>query len=192
MTNTPLPSVKELRRSALLARRALSDHDRAIASARIASRVVRSREFSAASTLACYLPMREEVDTSRIVARAWRAKKRIFAPVVGRGGRMTFWELRPETHLQRNCYGLWEPVGSVQIAAKDLDLVITPLVAFDTSLNRIGMGGGYFDRCFAFLRHRRNWSQPKLVGLAFDCQQVEKIEPNPWDIPLYRIISDRR
>ncbi|MFZ9053842.1 MAG: 5-formyltetrahydrofolate cyclo-ligase [Woeseiaceae bacterium] len=190
MTHTPVPSMKDLRRTALLARRALTDDERAIASARIVSRVVRSREFSAANTLACYLPMREEVDTTRIIARAWRAKKRIFAPVVDSVGGMTFRELRPETLLERNRFALWEPVGSAQIAAKDLDLVITPLVAFDRNLNRIGMGGGYFDRCFAFLKHRRNWLRPKLVGVAFDCQHVEKIEPNHWDIPLYRIFSD--
>jgi 5-formyltetrahydrofolate cyclo-ligase len=54
------------------------------------------------------------------------------------------------------------------------------------------MGGGYFDRCFHFLKHRRKWLRPKLLGIAFDCQKVEKIVSNPWDIPLYQVITEIR
>ena len=70
-----------------------------------------------------------------------------------------------------------------------LDVVITPLVAFDEYGHRIGMGGGYFDRTFSFLGNRQSWFHPKLVGLAFACQKVEKIQPNPWDIRLFCTIS---
>lgn len=190
MSNTSSPTKDELRVSALRARRALNDHERARASAKIALRVVHRREFSAAQTLACYLPMHDEVDPSDIIARAWRAKKRVFAPVIDNKRGMTFRQLLPETRLERNCYGLWEPVDGQRIATRDLDLVVTPVVAFDAKRNRIGMGGGYFDRCFAFLKPRRSWLHPKLIGVAFDCQRAEKIESSPWDIPLYRIISE--
>ena len=73
---------------------------------------------------------------------------------------------------------------------ESIDLVITTLVSFDTNNNRIGMFGGYFDRSFAFLKHKKRWLRPKLIGLAFACQKVEKIETNPWDIRLYSVISD--
>ena len=103
---------------------------------------------------------------------------------------MVFRKLDRDTTLQRNRFGLWEPVSGVCVSSKSLDLVITPLVAFDTNNNRIGMGGGFFDRSFAFLKHKKRWLRPKLIGLAFACQKVEKIETNPWDIRLYSIISD--
>ncbi len=134
--------------------------------------------------------MPEEVDTLTIVERAWRANKRIFVPVLRKRGKMSFVELRPTTTLARSEFGLWEPVDGEEISPRDLDLVVTPTVAFDDECHRIGMGGGYFDRCFAFLRHRQRWLRPKLAGVAFASQKVEKISPNPWDIRLYRIFTD--
>ena len=134
--------------------------------------------------------MSDEVDPGRIIGRAWRAKKRVFAPVTDSRGGMTFLRLQPDTPLQISHYGLWEPLAGAEIAATDLDMVVTPLVAFDKQQNRIGMGGGYFDRCFAFLKHRQRWRRPKLIGVAFACQEVEIIVPNPWDIRLYRVISE--
>ena len=171
-------------------RQEMSHADRVDASRRIAERFLNSRHFLNCRTLACYLATWDEVDTNSIIERAWRAKKRIFAPVIGTRGEMTFRRLLPETTLVRNQFGLWEPTSDLQIDPSDLDVVVTPLVAFDSDYNRIGMGGGYFDRTFAFLGGRRSWLRPKLVGLAFDCQKVEKISPKPWDIRLYHVYSD--
>ena len=156
----------------------------------ISSRVMRMHEFIACKSVACYLPMPDEVDATAVIARAWHMGKQVYAPVINRDGAMAFVELTPQTELRRNWYGLWEPESGSQISARDLDLVITPVVAFDENRHRIGMGSAYFDRCFAFLRNRRHWRQPKLVGIAFNCQQVEKIKPNPWDIPLYKVITE--
>ena len=180
-----------LRKKALDARRAMSAESRAIASARICSRIIRSHAFFAATSIACYLPMADEVDPGRIIARAWCAKKRIFCPVTEKKGKMFFRRLERDTVLRRNNFGLWEPVDGEIISARQLDLVITPLVAFDDDNNRIGMGGGYFDRYFAYQKRATHWVRPKLVGVAFDCQKVEKIAANPWDIRLYAVVSDR-
>lgn len=162
------------------------------ASNRISSAVVQSHEFNAANFVACYLPMKDEVDTARVILRAWCANKRVYAPVAEPDGVMIFRELMPDTRLEKNAFGLWEPKGSSSISCRQLDLIITPLVAFDPNCNRIGMGGGYFDRSFAFLKHRRQWLRPKLMGVAFDCQEVKKIEVNPWDIRLYSVITESR
>ena len=182
--------IAQQRNKALKARRALDNYARIIANSRINEKFIRSHEFSAARTVACYLPMDDEVDPSRIIERAWCAKKRVFCPVIEKNGSMVFRKLDRDTMLHRNYYGLWEPVNGVTISSRSLDLVVTPLVAFDTNNNRIGMGGGFFDRSFAFLKHKQRWLRPKLIGLAYACQKVEEIETNPWDIRLYSVISD--
>lgn len=188
MSGSPLAS---LRRSSLEARRAMSAAERRRASKQICAHVIRSHEFAAARHIACYLPMDDEVDPGRIIARAWRAGKQVFVPVVGSRHEMRFANLEPDTSLIRNRFGIWEPQSSQEIAARELDLVITPLAAFDSRAERIGMGGGFYDRHFAFLKHRRCWRRPKLVGVAFACQEVTRITPNPWDVRLYAVVSEQ-
>ena len=103
---------------------------------------------------------------------------------------MRFVETHPRTRLVRNRFGLWEPESGDEIFAQKLSVVVTPTVAFDEGKHRIGMGGGYYDRAFRTLKNKCNWLPTKLVGFAFDCQKVEKIPANPWDIPLYRVITE--
>jgi len=181
-----------LRKRALRARRGMSEEARVAASQIICRRVCESREFYSSKVIACYLPMHDEVDTREIIERAWRANKRVFVPILRSRSEMMFCQIDPESELEKNSFDLWEPTRGILIEPRHLDFVVTPTVAFDSRRNRIGMGGGYFDRCFAFLRHRKTWIRPKLVGVAFQCQEVEKITPNPWDIRLYRIITDRK
>ena len=178
------------RRNALRARREMHPDDRAKSSELICKRVIHSGIFFSSHAIGCYLPTDEEVDTRSIIERGWRANKRIFIPVLRKGRKMLFREMQSETVLERNAYGVWEPTSGDFISPRKLDIAIAPTVAFDSDNNRIGMGGGYFDRCFSYLRHRKYWLRPKLIGVAFDCQKVEKISPNAWDIPLYRVFTD--
>jgi 5-formyltetrahydrofolate cyclo-ligase len=169
----------------------MSPVEREIAARHILRHVLAAHEFTAARDVACFLSMPDEVDTYPVFARAWRAKKRIFAPVIDFRGKMFFRLVDPGTSLVRNDFGLWEPdVTTESIDPRRLDLVLTPLAAFDADINRIGMGGGYFDRCFAFLRHRHRWLRPKLMGIAFNSQRVAKIAANPWDIRLYGLATE--
>ncbi|MDH3430554.1 MAG: 5-formyltetrahydrofolate cyclo-ligase [Gammaproteobacteria bacterium] len=184
-------TMSRLRHSAIDARRSMSDEARANASSIICHKVIHSHEFMSCETIACYLPLADEVDPIDVIDRAWCAKKRIFSPVIDMRGNMIFRQLTPNTDLRRNNFGLLEPVSGTVVTAKSIDLVITPVVAFDNEHHRIGMGGGYFDRSFYFLKHRKKWLRPKLLGVAFDCQEVEKFAPNPWDIPLYQVITER-
>ena len=178
------------RAKALDARRAMTADERASASAIIGERIIRSHEFGACQLLGAYLPMRDEVDTTVIIDRAWRAQKRVFVPVTDTHGTMNFCEISPDTVVARNQFGVWEPVSGVIVDARNLDVVITPVVAFDDSKRRIGMGGGYYDRCFHFLRNRRKWLKPKLIGVAFACQQSVAIPHDSWDIPLYSVVTE--
>lgn len=179
-----------LRDRSRAARAAMSDRDRDRASMKIADRVVRAHWFRRARNVACYLPMHDEVDTWFVIKRAWQMKKRIFVPIVERKYTMKFRELVPQSMLAPNRFGILEPLAGTTIAPHALHVVLTPVVAFDGGNRRIGMGGGYYDRTFAFLRNRRQLLRPKLVGLAFACQRVEKIAANPWDIRTFCIVHD--
>jgi 5-formyltetrahydrofolate cyclo-ligase len=181
---------RDLRKKSRNARLKLSEDQRRSASARIAATVVHSHFFRRSRRIACYLPMPEEVDTWPIIERAWRMKKRIFAPVTGPNRLLRFREVGPETELLTTDFGLLEPVTGAVVSARALDLVLTPMVAFDGDCNRIGMAGGYYDRTFSFLRARESFFRPKLVGLAFACQRVEKIPTNPRDIKVYRVVTE--
>ena len=180
----------KLRDRGLAAREGMSDEEQEAASDKISAAVVQARWFRRCERIGCYLPMAGEVDTWSIIARAWRMKKRIFAPIIEKNHTMSFRALSADSDLVENRYGLLEPLDEDSIRPRDLDVVITPLVAFDDAGNRIGMGGGYFDRTFSFLKHRRIHIHPKLIGLAFSCQQVEKIPANPWDIRVFSVVSE--
>jgi 5-formyltetrahydrofolate cyclo-ligase len=186
----PATTMQNLRKNARAARRAMSSAERNRASRRITDRFLNSRYFLVSDALACYVSTWDEVDTSAIIERAWRAGKRVFLPVTAAHGKMIFRETLPDTELALNRFGLWQPVSGRSIDANGIDVVVTPLVAFDSFGNRIGMGGGYFDRTFAFLGNRHHWLRPKLIGVAFECQRIEKISPNPWDIPLFRVFTE--
>ena len=186
----PSITIKRLRMDARAARRSMSSAERERASRHVADCFLNSRYFLVSDTIACYLSTWDEVDTSANIERAWSAKKRVFLPAISAHGKMTFHETLPGTAMTLNHFGLWEPVSGKVVDARDLDVVVTPLVAFDGERNRIGMGGGYFDRTFSFLRDRQHWLRPKLIGVAFSCQRVEKIPPNPWDIPVFRVFAD--
>ncbi|MEM9402447.1 MAG: 5-formyltetrahydrofolate cyclo-ligase [Pseudomonadota bacterium] len=181
-----------IRRNGLRARRALSDLQRLSYSLRIADRLERLPVFRSARCVAVYLSSWDEVDTSEIILRSWRANKRVVAPVIKNKSHFEFAELAPQTRLRNNIYGLQEPASSRKVAKHDIDIVITPLAAFDAHAARVGMGGGYYDRFFSSLATRHSYFRPRLVGVAFACQQSTKIPENPWDIPLYACITENR
>lgn len=180
----------ELRAAALHARRSLDAEARDEATQRIVGHFLRSAFFFKASAIGCFLSMPDEVGTSALIARAWSAKKRIYCPVVAAGRRLRFVEVTRNSALRRSGFGLLEPIDGDEIDPLTLDVVVTPVVAFDADGHRIGMGGGYYDRTFAELRNRRTWLHPKLVGVAFSCQKVQKIKANPWDIALHTILTE--
>jgi 5-formyltetrahydrofolate cyclo-ligase len=93
--------------------------------------------------------------------------------------------------LTRNFFGILEPPRDRRADARTLDLVLTPLVAFDSRGGRLGVGRGYYDRCFAFLRHRRSWVRPKLVGVGYSFQEIPPIELEPWDVRLWGAVTER-
>ena len=179
-----------LRRRGIQARRKLTTEQRDDASLLISDLLVRQPTFQRAKCVATYLPAEDEVNSWPLIERAWRMKKRVFAPIVKKNRHLHFCELGPNSRLSMNQFGLREPREGCRIDSRRLDLVIVPLVAFDDGCNRIGMGGGYYDRTFSFLRARQSFRKPKLIGVAFERQRVEHIPASPWDIPLFQVITE--
>ena len=174
-------------------RRQLPRAEQSAAAQNITERLLGQVFFQKAARIAAYLSFDGEVDTSLLISWAINAEKTICLPVlVNHEKDMKFAIYTPEQRLLPNRFGIPEPAREERcyVPANQLDLVLTPLVAFDQSLNRVGMGAGYYDRCFSFLRHRKNWVKPRLIGLAYDFQRVPAIKTHEWDVPLSGVATE--
>lgn len=182
---------RTLRRQLRARRRALGPGRQHAAARRLARTVAASPLFLQARRLALYLAADGEIDPAPLARLAWARGKQVFLPVLHPlwQDRLLFVAWRPGDRLARNRYGIPEPAALAgQVAPWQLDLVLLPLVGFDAAGNRLGMGGGYYDRTFA---RRLDWPRkPRLCGLAHRCQQVERLPVRPWDVPLERVFTD--
>lgn len=187
------PDKKALRRCIRRRRRSLSVDDARRAAAQVAAVLSRLNVFMAARRIAVFLPNDGEIDLGP--AMRHHAGKQYYLPVVPSPGRrrMGFAPVGPKTAYRKNRYGIAEPDVPVSalITARQLDLALVPLVAFDRQGRRLGMGGGYYDATFSFLASRSCWFQPGMVGVAFAFQEVPHIAPDPWDIPLSAVVTER-
>jgi 5-formyltetrahydrofolate cyclo-ligase len=148
-------------------------------------------EYRRARRVALFLAFDGEPSLADVVDGARRQRKQLYVPVL-RGMTMKFAELVPGAALAPNFFGIMEPKLGPRIDARKLDLVLTPLVAFDDRGVRIGVGRGYYDRAFKFLRHRSHWRRPKLLGVAYELQRVGPLTPSSWDVPLWGIVTEAR
>jgi 5-formyltetrahydrofolate cyclo-ligase len=136
------------------------------------------------------------MDPLPLLRLAHARHKRCYLPVLRPHPRRKLWfvEYRPGEPLARNAFGIPEPrLRNRRIRLPwALDLLLVPLVAFDANCNRLGMGGGYYDRTLAYLAQRRRWRRPLLVGIAHECQRVDVVPTNPWDVPLDMVATEDR
>ena len=156
-----------------------------------ATRLLRSAALRGARHIAVYLASPVELDTAPLIERLHRRGCHLYAPVVQHHGEMHWIELPPRhtRGLRRDAKGLRCPSARrPRRLARQLDAVIMPLLGFDEYGSRLGTGGGFYDRAFAFRRH---CSRPKLIGYAFAAQQVDRIPVEPWDVPLDAIVTER-
>ncbi len=177
-------------------RRSLSAREQSVAAEALAASIARHPLFLRSARIAFYWPSDGEIDPTIAMQEALARGKHCFLPVLYRGGtnRLLFGRCDGRSRLVRNRFGIPEPdlTRCGWRYANQLDLVFTPLVAFDRSGNRIGMGGGFYDSSLQRLRCRPNWRRPYVSGLAHDFQCIAEIAPNDWDIPLEAAITDRQ
>jgi 5-formyltetrahydrofolate cyclo-ligase len=141
-----------------------------------------------------YLSVASEFDLSPLIARLRRMGRDVSVPVLPRQSArpLRFAPLGQATRMRPNRYGIAEPVCRQPHPARQLDVLLLPLVAFDLQGTRLGMGGGYYDATLAYLRHRSVWRKPRLIGVAYDCQQATALPRDPWDCPLDAILTETR
>jgi 5-formyltetrahydrofolate cyclo-ligase len=179
-------------RAALAARRRrLTPGERAHAAQLVARNAERALHFKADWRIALYAALPTELDTAPLIELARARGCRIYLPRIDRprsARGMRFLEMRGA--LRRNRLGIDEPDNAARIGARWLDLVFLPLVGFDRYGLRLGTGGGFYDRAFAFRRWRSNWHAPRLIGLGYAFQQLERISPAPHDVRLDAVITD--
>jgi 5-formyltetrahydrofolate cyclo-ligase len=138
-----------------------------------------------------YAALPWELDAAPLIALAASRGCRIFLPRIDRrraSGGMRFVPMRGP--LQYNRLGIAEPQGSAALGARWLDVVFLPLVGFDRSGVRLGTGGGFYDRAFAFRHLRRVWHAPRLVGLAYAFQEVASIGAAPHDVLMDAVVTE--
>lgn len=141
-----------------------------------------------AHNIALYLSFDGEISTHALIKKLWEQNKSVFLPVLHPFAKhhLLFLRYLPDTPLVQNQFGIWEPKLNVQyvLPLNELDILFTPLVAFDKQGNRLGMGGGFYDRT---LQH---WQKKSFipVGLAHSCQQLESLPVESWDVPLFDIL----
>jgi 5-formyltetrahydrofolate cyclo-ligase len=178
-----------LRRELRAKRRALPAAIRIAAAEALAARLLTLPYAPVSGPVAGYWAMDGE-----IALHAWQMRLprecTYCLPVLHDDGRLRFAPWRAGAALSTNRFGIPEPdvPASSLLAAEAMALVVAPLVAFDARGHRLGMGGGWYDRTFAFRRERA--APPHLVGAAFAAQQVESVFPESWDMPLDALCTE--
>jgi 5-formyltetrahydrofolate cyclo-ligase len=169
-----------LRRRLRAARRAVPAPARPLAALAIDRALARLGLPRPGSRISAFHPFDGEIDPGAVLRRAEALGCRVYYPVVTslRARRMRF-VASPEDG------------GRDTISPRWLDLVLVPLVGFDARGHRLGMGAGLYDRQFAFLRQRRAWQRPLLLGVAFDVQRVERLAEAEHDVPLWGVVTER-
>lgn len=199
----------KLRKATRLKRKALTSEEQHQAASLMQQKLSRHEKVIPAKKIALYLTNDDELDPMPFIQWCWENGKQVYIPVLHPFciGHILFLHFDHNTPMIRNKYGILEPKLDVTYICpmENLDIIFTPLVAFTESCNRLGMGGGFYDRTLAnwFTQHMNSSIPPTEtqtfpiqtpvnfypIGIAHDCQQVDEIPTELWDIPLPEIIT---
>lgn len=189
-------NTQQLRKTIRSNRRQLSDQTLRIHSNLMAKQANACHPLQHSKRIAFYFANDGEMDPEPLVQRAMRAGKRCYFPVLRDRPAKSLWFSAYKRHnpLALNRFGIPEPSSSGNRVTMPwgLDIIILPLVAFDLFGNRLGMGGGYYDRTLSFKLKRSHWKGPKLIGIAHELQRIDTLPANDWDIPLDAVITEKQ
>ncbi|HAU0771484.1 TPA: 5-formyltetrahydrofolate cyclo-ligase [Legionella pneumophila] len=176
-----------LRNTIKQVRSKLSVSYRTASSNQICTRIRSLEQYRQAKRIALYFAVNGEVDLTFLWKSAPLQGKYCYFPVLNNDSTLSFLPATPNTPFKTNKYDIPEPDVDIELALPidELDLIIMPLVAFDAHCTRLGMGSGYYDRTLS------NKSKAHLLGVAYQFQRVDYIEPRPWDVPLDAVITQK-
>jgi 5-formyltetrahydrofolate cyclo-ligase len=179
----------ELRIAALSQRRSLSHPQFLSWSASIQERALQLDAYLRANAVALYSSFENEVSTDAIFDHAQQEGKTVYYPRIGERGGVELVEVGSRAELYRGRYGILEPKNGKPLASADHSriVVFVPGVAFDCSGNRIGRGGGGYDRLLAELE-----GHVTTIGLAYEFQIIGEVPCDPWDSRVHYLITERR
>lgn len=189
MSSPSMLQRQKIRQQVRHLRRAMTDEQQAQAAEQLAELALNYAPLSTARNIALFLSVDGELNTRPLIARLWHLKKAVYLPVLHpfSPGNLLFLRYSPDTPLLPNKLRIPEPPLDIRqlITLDQLDLMLVPLVAFDQHGQRLGMGGGFYDRTL------QNWRQHGFlpVGLAHDCQQVDSLPVAEWDVPLPAVMT---
>ncbi len=171
-------------------RRALSAAELRAASQRIARHILSAGRLRPGQRIAIYVARGGEVDPAPLARALLQRGCSLWLPRITsmRGARMSFAPALPRRRLNR--LGIPEPRTCQRLAAHWLHIVVLPLVAFDSSGNRLGQGAVYYDRALAFRLRRRTWRGPWLLGLAHRFQQCAVLGRGRYDVSLDAVATE--
>jgi len=187
-----------LRKTIRLQRNALTKAEQQTASLDLLQRLSNHSKIQSAQHIAIYLTNDGELDPIEFIHWCWQQGKHVYLPVIHpfSKGNLLFLNYHQGSMMVKNQYGILEPKLDVRHlrSVNDIDILCTPLVAFDKAGSRLGMGGGFYDRTLAAWYQKYQYeslldTKPYPIGLAHDCQLVESIPSELWDIPLPEIIT---
>lgn len=183
-----------LRQQIRTRRKALSHDQQQQAAQALLERIKAHPDVNHARRIGFYLANDGEINPLPTIHWLWTQNKDIYLPVVHpfTAGHLLFLHYTPTSPMVRNKFNIEEPELDMDrvLPHSGLDLMFTPMVAFDQLGNRLGMGGGYYDRTLqGWHAHKLG---PKPIGVAHDCQQVEQIPCEEWDVPLPEILTPSR
>lgn len=196
MANTISTQRNTIRQQVRSARKALSCNEQQQASCQLLQALKQHPKVQQAQHVSVTLTYDGEIDLNPFIDWCWQQQKQVYLPVVHptKTGQLLFLAYHKNTEMIINRYGIAEPkfthtTKNIEqtCPAQSLDLVLTPLVAFDQQGNRIGMGGGYYDRLLAPWFTQRTGPYP--IGLAHDCQYINALPIQEWDVPLPEVIT---
>lgn len=183
---------RELRQRLAERRRALSAPQRIAAAQGLRRSLELLPEYHTDARVAGYWACDGELPLNLVIPPLATRGQQFLLPLIGQDNLLRFAPWAAGDPVQPNRFGIPEPVTPREwLAPFQLDLVFVPLLAFDRRGYRLGYGGGYYDRSFAFLKDQLRPTEPLLVGIAYDFQELPEIAPERWDVSLDFIATDR-
>lgn len=180
---------KVLRNKILEIRDSLNNNEKELMDNKIFNELINTDLYKRSINIFIYISFSNEINTRNIIEKAFKDKKNIFIPKVYKDDKlMKAIKLNSIDELKKNSMGILEPIDdSNYIEKENIDLIVVPGVVFDKECNRIGYGGGYYDRYLKDIKSKKN-----KIALAYDLQIVDKIESEVHDIKVDYIITNTR